>query len=87
MNPAVVIDMTLELLIWAILIEVAFSWLPPPKRRGVYASIRQAFSELTEPLFTPVRRLLPPLSGAVDFSPFVVVLVIEILRKLVRNAF
>ncbi len=44
----------------------------------------RALDTLTEPLYRPIRRLLPDLGG-IDFSPMVVILLIAILRILLRG--
>lgn len=40
-----------------------------------------ALDTLTEPLYRPIRRLLPDLGG-IDFSPMIVIILIAILRIL-----
>ena len=42
----------------------------------------QALEKLTEPLYRPIRRILPDL-GTIDFSPMVVIILITILRNYV----
>ena len=67
----VVIASLLSLLLWAfvivILVRVAFTWVTPYPRHQVY---RIAY-QITEPVLSPVRRWLPPVSG-MDLSPIVV---------------
>jgi YggT family protein len=41
--------------------------------------------DVTEPLLAPVRRLLPPMSG-MDFSPLVVIILLQVLGGLVGSA-
>ena len=86
MNPNLVaiVDTALELLLWAIFVDVILSWLPPPKQRGLHHSARRLFADLTEPVLAPIRRILPVTTGSVDFAPFVAVLIIEVARKLIR---
>lgn len=45
-------------------------------------SIWQALEKLTEPLYRPIRRILPDL-GSIDFSPMVVIILITILRNFI----
>lgn len=45
-------------------------------------AIWQALEKLTQPLYRPIRRLLPDF-GAIDFSPMVVIILITILRNYV----
>jgi YggT family protein len=42
-------------------------------------AVWQALEKLTEPLYRPIRRILPDL-GPIDFSPAVVLIIINILR-------
>lgn len=48
-------------------------------------AIWQALEKLTEPLYRPIRRILPDL-GSIDFSPMVVIILITILRNFVIPA-
>ncbi len=45
-------------------------------------AIWQALEKLTEPLYRPIRRILPDF-GSIDFSPMVVIILITILRNFV----
>ena len=45
-------------------------------------TIWQALKKMTEPLYRPIRRILPDF-GAIDFSPMVVIILITILRSYV----
>ena len=42
----------------------------------------QALQVITEPLYRPIRRILPD-TGSIDFSPMVVIVLITILRNFV----
>jgi YggT family protein len=46
------------------------------------ASIWQALNVITEPLYRPIRRILPDL-GPIDFSPAVVLILINILQQFI----
>jgi len=78
-------DMLLQVLMWIIIIQVIISWLFAfnvinPHSGGVRNAI-DALDRLTAPIYRPVRRILPDFGG-IDFSPLVIILVIQILRKL-----
>jgi YggT family protein len=45
-------------------------------------AIWQALEKMTEPLYRPIRRILPDF-GTIDFSPMVVIILITILRNYV----
>jgi len=51
----------------------------------IIRSIWIALDKLTEPLYRPIRRIMPDL-GALDLSPMVVLLIIIILQQAVLPA-
>ncbi|MEW6554974.1 MAG: YggT family protein [Actinomycetota bacterium] len=86
-----------DILWWILLVylvvvfaRIVIGWLPvkwPPPLRPVVVFIY----DITEPLLSPLRRVIPivPLSGGVglDFSPMVLMLAIGFLQWLVREVF
>lgn len=81
-----IIDLLLSVVMWIIVIQAIFSWLVAFNvvntsndfvRQSLYALDR-----LTEPLYRPIRRVMPDF-GALDLSPMVVLLLIYILRNIV----
>ncbi len=69
------IDMLLLLFELLILARVLMSWFPVDRGNQF---VRMIY-DVTEPVLAPVRQALPPMSG-IDFSPLVVLLVIQVLR-------
>lgn len=65
------------ILFFAIIIRIIISWINP----GGYNPILSLLISVTEPLMAPARRILPPLGGF-DFSPILVLLVMQILYML-----
>ena len=47
-------------------------------------SLHLALERLTGPLYRPIRRILPDFGG-IDFSPIVLILAIQVVRKLVEG--
>jgi len=47
-------------------------------------SLVYALDRITEPLYRPIRRILPDFGG-IDFSPMVVLIIIQCLRILITN--
>jgi len=47
-------------------------------------SLVNALDALTEPVFRQVRRVIPSIGG-IDFSPIIVFIVLEVLRRLVNG--
>ena len=80
-----VILYALEALKWIVIIAALVSWVNPDPRNPI---VRFLWG-VTEPLFRPFRRLLPPSrTGGIDLSPIFVLLVILLLsRFVVRLAF
>ena len=62
-----------------ILARAVITWVDPYAR---YEASRWVH-RITEPMLAPIRRLLPP-TGAVDFSPVVLFLVLSIVLQAVR---
>ncbi len=80
--PFVVGDL-LRMLVWiyivAIIIQVIISWIGNTYGNPVVPLI----NSLTEPLFKPVRKLVPPI-GMIDLSALVVLLLLQIALILIR---
>ncbi len=69
----------LMLVLWAlVLARVVVSWVDPQGRNPI---ARQVVA-LTEPLLSPIRRLLPS-TGALDLSPLILMLVLSALLGVV----
>lgn len=86
-------DLLLNILTWVIIIQVILSWLLAfnvlnTSSNGV-RTIAVAIDRLTAPLYRPVRRMLPDFGG-IDFSPLVILILIQVIEKLldgVRNQY
>ena len=80
-----ILDMLLQLIVYIIIAQVILSWLVAfnviNTQSGFVRSLLTGLDRLTGPLFRPIRRLLPDFGG-IDFSPIVVLLAIQIVRKL-----
>jgi YggT family protein len=68
-----------------IIVQVILSWLfvfnvLNTSSHGVRA-FAVAIDRLTAPLYRPIRRILPDFGG-IDFSPLVVLILIQVLQKL-----
>lgn len=80
-----IIKLLLSVVTWIIIIQVILSWLLAfnvlnPSSGGVRAFI-MALDRITAPLYQPIRRLLPDFGG-IDFSPLVILLLIQVIKKL-----
>jgi YggT family protein len=81
-----IVDYLLWILLWIIIIQAILSWLIAFNVINTHNDfVRQllyALNRMTEPLYRPIRRIMPDF-GMLDFSPLVVLLVIQILRSIV----
>ena len=73
---AKVIDIVLTLYMWIIIIRALITWVNPDP----YNQIVLFLNRITEPVLMPIRRKLPVNSMGMDFSPFIVVLIIIFLQ-------
>jgi YggT family protein len=62
-----------------ILVRVLFSWVDP----NPYPTntLKRVLFQLTDPLLEPIRRVVPPVAGALDFSPMIALLVLYMLQR------
>jgi YggT family protein len=80
-----IIDMILQVLVWVIIVQVILSWLVAfnviNTQSNFVRTVLDALERLTAPLYRPIRKILPDFGG-IDFSPIILILAIQILRKL-----
>ena len=80
-----IIDLILQVLVWVIIVQVILSWLVAfnviNTQSNFVRTVLDALERLTAPLYRPIRKILPDFGG-IDFSPIVLILAIQILRKL-----
>ena len=67
-----------------ILIRVLLSWVNVnPYRPVIDHPLVQVLHRITDPVLEPLRRLIPPIGGAIDISPVVALIGLEIVRTIV----
>jgi YggT family protein len=67
---------------WVIIIAVLISWVSPDPRNPI---VRFLWG-ITEPLFRPFRRLVPPSrTGGIDLSPLFVLAIIYMFRVFISS--
>ncbi|MEO8190284.1 MAG: YggT family protein [Acidobacteriota bacterium] len=67
----------LNLIKWIVIIAAVISWVSPDPRNPLV----QLLYKFTEPLLRPFRKLLPPSrTGGIDFSPLLLILLIQFLQ-------
>ncbi len=62
-----------------VLVDVILSYFMSP-----YNSIRVFLDRLVEPLLSPIRRVVPPIAG-LDFSPLVLIILLQIIETLIAQ--
>jgi YggT family protein len=78
-------NLLLDVLRWIIIIQAILSWLVAFNVINTHNDFMRTFltalDRITEPLYRPIRRILPDFGG-IDFSPLVALLVIIALQML-----
>ena len=69
---------SLYILVFAIIVQVVFSWLNP------YAPFAPMFDMVTRPFLRPLRRFVPPI-GSIDLTPLVLLVIVQVLLILVGH--
>jgi YggT family protein len=72
-----IVSVFFQLLFWLVIIAVVLSYFMAP-----YHPVRQRIDSLVEPMLAPIRRILPPMGG-LDFSPFVLIILIQVFRNII----
>jgi YggT family protein len=80
-----VVYFLLGVLMWLIIIQAVLSWLVAFNVINTYNDGVRAFlnalERITAPLYRPIQKILPDFGG-IDFSPLVVLIIIQALRIL-----
>ena len=81
-------DLLLNILAWVIIIQVILSWLFAFNVLNTSSSGVRTFAiaidRITAPLYRPIRRILPDFGG-IDFSPLVILILIQVIKKLLQG--
>lgn len=64
-----------------ILVRIVFSFVQVSPYHPTWGPVYRFVYNATEPLLGPIRRMLPPMGG-LDFSPMVLLILADILRRL-----
>ena len=81
-------DLLLSVLMWIIIIQVVLSWLfvfnVLNTHSGGVRAFALALEKITAPIYRPIRKVMPDFGG-IDFSPIVIIIVIQVLKKLLAG--
>jgi YggT family protein len=73
-----IINIAFRVLVYLIIARCILSFV----RHDPYQPIIRFIYDVTEPVMKPFRRIIPS-AGGLDFSPFIAVLAVEVIRVLV----
>lgn len=80
----------LNVFYWVIIIQVVLSWLITFEviniRNQQAANFVRLIDRITDPVYKPLRRFIPPIAG-IDITPIVVIFAIFLLKSLVASIF
>jgi len=82
-NSEEFIVLTSKLFNYALLVYVVSSWIPRFKESRVYLELDKFFSVLLD----PIRRVIPPIGGAIDISPMILFIGSGIFFELLLKIF
>lgn len=68
------LHLAVNVFVFSIIIQIVLSWIAPQSHNPATSLLYS----LTEPILRPARRLIPPVAG-LDFSPLVVLVVLQLI--------
>jgi YggT family protein len=78
-----IISFVFQIYEFLILIRVLLSWINVnPYRPAVDHPIIRILYQITDPVLIPLRRIIPPIGGAIDISPMIALFILEIARRI-----
>jgi YggT family protein len=73
------INMLALLLTLLVFVYILSTWVFPP-----FHAFRKAMASIVEPMLAPIRRLIPPI-GMLDFSPFIFLILVQVLATILTG--
>ncbi len=73
---AVILGYLISILTWLIIIRALISWVNPDPRNMIV----QILYKITEPILTPLRRIIPLYNIGIDISPIIAILCLWFVR-------
>jgi len=77
LNLITIINIVSQLLVLLVFISVILSYFMDP-----YHPIRRGVDNIVQPMLAPIRRVVPTV-GMLDFSPLVLILLIQLVKSLI----
>ena len=78
---ATILVLIFQALTWVVFIHILLTWVLSPDH-----PIRSALGRIVEPLLQPIRNLLPK-TGMIDFSPMVLLILLQLVQQLIARTF
>ena len=75
------IDLLCTILIFAIIGRVILSWFPV-NRENQFVNI---LHQITDPVLSPLRRIIPPIGGTFDISPIFAIIILNVIQWWVNS--
>lgn len=70
------LNLLVQVITLLVIVKVILSYFMSP-----YHPIRETIDKIINPLLDPIRRVMPP-TGMIDFSPLILLVLVQILRSL-----
>jgi len=70
------INVLANIYVWIVIASILLSYFMDP-----YHPVRQGVDNLVRPLLDPIRKVVPPV-GMLDFSPLVLIILIQVVSRL-----
>ena len=77
----VLINLLSQVLTLLVIAQAIMSYFVSP-----FHPVREALDRLLDPLYAPIRRILPQ-TGMLDFSPLVLIILVQIVSRLLISIF
>jgi YggT family protein len=76
------VDLLFRILTYAIIARALLSWFPIAPGNP----IARILFDVTEPILAPLRRVIPPLGGAMDITPIVAIIGLSVLGGILASS-
>ena len=84
-----IVSLLINVIVVAVIIQFVLSLLLAfnvvNRHNGLVDAIWTAINAILEPVLRPIRKIMPA-TGAIDFSPMVLIIVLQIVMIVLRNA-
>ena len=70
------INVISQIFVWVVIASAVLSFFLPP-----FHPVREALDRIVDPFLNPIRRIVP-LAGTLDFSPLILILLVQLIAGL-----